>query len=173
MHSTGWANALAGASPSKACPSLATAPLYWWRGSALHVPATILIHGRDAKRGDQLAPVWEAELRRLDQIFSLCRPASAICLLNRDGGLRNPPPEMVELLSICANIHPLTDGFFDPSVQPVWNLYAHHFRRSPGSARGPDLDAQSRVRERIGFERVVVEAGRVELLGPGMALTLN
>lgn len=80
---------------------------------------------------------------------------------------------MVELLSICANIHPLTDGFFDPSVQPVWNLYAHHFRRSPGSARGPDLDAQSRVRERIGFERVVVEAGRVELLGPGMALTLN
>ncbi len=60
------------------------------------------------------------EAERLENIFSLYRPDSEIVRLNHTGALASPAPEMVELLGICRTCWQLSDGLFDPTVQPLW-----------------------------------------------------
>ena len=167
------ATGLTGLMSLRAGVASSNSSVYRWRGSVLRVPATILIQGADVARGERLAPLWEAELRRLERIFSLYRPELTLRTLNREGGLHAPPPELVELLSECRTVYRTTGGVFDPTVQPVWDLYLEHFRLNPDDSIGPDTEARARNRERVGFSRVKVETDRIEFLGVGMALTLN
>ena len=173
--------------------SAAGEPVYRWRGSALGVRASIALYGADAARGDRLRPGWEAELRRLDGIFSLYRGDSVLRRLNRDGGIDAPPPELVELLSLCGGLHRMTGGVFDPTVQPLWELYARRLGGWPDAAVGsgrtgpapacdaspaPMLPGPGRVeRERalraVGFRRVDMTPARIEFRRPGMGITLN
>ena len=168
-------------------------PVYRWRGSALGARASIVLYGADADRGRRLRPGWEAELRRLDGIFSLYRGDSALCRLNRDGGIDAPPLELVELLSLCRGLHRLTGGVFDPTVQPLWELYARRFAGRPDTAAGsarpdrpPACDAspapivpepgradRERVLRSVGLHRVDVTPARIEFRRPGMGITLN
>ncbi|GLI92758.1 hypothetical protein LMG27198_17500 [Methylocystis echinoides] len=78
-----------------------------------------------------------AEARRLEAVFSLCRPDSALCRLNRDATLEAPPADLLRLLSECREMHDLTSGAFDPTVQQLWNLYASHFSRADADPAGP------------------------------------
>lgn len=148
-------------------------PVYRWRGAALGARASIVLYGEDAARAAGLRPGWEAELRRLDGIFSLYRRGSALCRLNRDGGLDAPPPELVELLSVCRGLHRATGGVFDPTVQPLWELYARRFSRWPEAAGGPDRADREQVLEVIGLHRVEIAPARIEFGRPGMGITLN
>jgi len=167
-------SAAAGAAPALlAAVRSAPSPHYRWRGTALGARATIIIQGPDAGRAAALAPAWEAELRRLEDVFSLYREQSALRRLNRAGGLDAPPIELVDLLATCQAIHRATGGVFDPSVQPLWDLYATHFLRRPGTATGPDAESRARAGERVGFAHVHVAADRIEFGRAGMALTLN
>ena len=79
-------------------------------------------------------------------------PNSAICTLNRTGILVAPEADMVALLKAALLFSDLTDGAFDPTVQPLWQLYAEHFsseparsdRATPGEARGSVGEGGSR-----------------------------
>ena len=148
-------------------------PVYRWRGSALGVHARIVLYGADADRGSRLRPGWEAELRRLDGIFSLYRSGSALRRLNRDGVLDAPPLELVELLSVCRGLHRATGGVFDPTVQPLWELYARWFSRWPNAAGGPDRAEREQALDVVGFHRVEIAPARIELGRTGMGITLN
>ena len=167
--------------------------VYRWRGAALGVRASIALFGEDARRGADLRRGWEAELGRLDAIFSLYRHDSALRRLNREGGIDAPPLELVELLSLCRGLHRLTGGAFDPTVQPLWELHARQFPSPPESAgghgrgdheracdppaaapvAGPGLAARERALRRVGFERVVIEPARIEFERANMGITLN
>ena len=167
-------------------------PTYRWRGSALGARTSIVLYGADADRGSRLRPGWEAELRRLDGIFSLYRSDSVLCRLNRDGGVDAPPLELVELLSLCRGLHRITGGVFDPTVQPLWELHAGWFAGRPAAVAGrtgrtPACDAppppmqpgppgraeRERVLRSVGFRWVEVTPGRIEFRRPGMGITLN
>src|SRR3546814_9849588 len=67
----------------------------------------------------------------------------------------------------------LTDGAFDPSVQPLWQLYAGHFLQPDADPAGPDADALCRTLARIGYRAIYADAARIQLQRPGMAITLN
>jgi thiamine biosynthesis lipoprotein ApbE len=41
----------------------------------------------------------------------------------------NPAPEFVELLQTSLRYAELTGGMFDPTVQPLWELYANLLRK--------------------------------------------
>src|SRR4051812_31532329 len=72
---------------------------------------------------DALAAV-DADLQWVDRTFSRWRPDSELNQL-RDGrrGLRDCPPEIAEVLELCAHAHQLTDGWFSPgydgSIDPT------------------------------------------------------
>ncbi len=154
------AAATAGAAPGG--PSRA-AQLTRWQGIALGARVTITLAHPDAAR---ILARARAEINRLEDIFSLYRPDSALVRLNRDGQLADPPFELLECLGQCAAVHAATGGAFDPTVQPLWRLYAQHRGRPPQAAL-------SRALSRTGWQHVAYDGAGIRLARPGMALTLN
>lgn len=156
----GAAALAAGASASLAPPALQT-----WRGTAMGAGARITLAHTEA---DAVFARARAEIDRLENIFSLYRANSALSRLNRAGELTAPPFELLECLSLCARVHAASNGQFDPTVQPLWALYATS--HSAGSA--PTDSRIEATLARVGWARVRYDSGAIRLR-PGMALTLN
>lgn len=138
-----------------------------WRGVALGAPASITLAGLDEAAAAPIFAAVEADVARLENIFSLYLPDSELRRLNRDGALAAPSPEMLELLSLTSVIHAATGGAFDPTVQPLWRVYAE------AVGRAPDLEALEAARRAVGWRSVAIAAEAIHFRRPGMALTLN
>lgn len=150
-----------------------TAPTrHLWRGVALGADCEIQLYHPDALAADRLIAACVAEARRLEAVFSLYRPDSALCRLNRDATLEDPPADLLRLLSECQEMHDVTGGAFDPTVQPLWNLYASHFSRADADPAGPGPALTAASLSHVGWKKVAFDESRVSL-APSMALTLN
>ncbi len=96
-----------------------------WRGQALGAEASITLAHPDRRRADAVLLVCREEIRQLEQVFSLFRRQSAIVRLNRDGRLDDAPAALIELLGIAHHFSAISDGAFDITVQPLWQLFSH------------------------------------------------
>ncbi len=150
--------------PAASAP--AAVPLRRWDGVVLGAEASMILACPDAALADAVLARCLAEVARLEWIFSLYRDDSVLVRLNRDRSLDAPPPELVELLSVSASLWRATGGTFDPSVQPLWDLFA-------GSQAEPPAEALAAALRRVGFGAVEATPERIALGRPGMALTLN
>lgn len=148
-----------------ALPSIArAAPSAHWRGVALGAPASLRLEGLTNTQAAPIIAAVEAELERLENIYSLYRPQSQLSRLNREGVLSAPAPELLETMSLCSTLHAASDGAFDPTVQPVWQAFA--------SRSDPSLVAAAQ--NTVGWHRVYFDAENVRLPIPRIsALTLN
>lgn len=144
-----------------------------WQGVAMGAAANLTIHHEDRADALRLLANCVAELDRLERIFSLYRPDSALVRLNDQGQLAAPPLDLVSLLSIVDRVWEASDGAFDPTVQPLWDAYARHFRHPGADPAGPPPALLEALRPAIGWKKVKVLPEAVELTGAGMALTLN
>lgn len=153
-----------------ALPKLAAAaPVARWQGNALGAHAEIRLAGLTYAEAEPTFARVEKELDRLEGLFSLYRSESALVRLNRDGRLKEPAPEMLELLGLSQSIHDRTEGLFDPSVQPLFDLYA----RRAAEGRLPGRDELDAAQARVGFGAVEVSPDAIRFARPGMSLTLN
>lgn len=139
--------------------------LYRWQGTALGARATITLSHPAAERITESA---RAEIERLEQVFSLYRATSALSQLNATGRLDAPPFELLDCLSLAAAAHRATGGLFDPSVQPLWDLYA----RSYSAGHAPAEADIATARAYGTWADLRYDADAISLR-PGMALTLN
>ena len=144
-----------------------------WRGTALGAEASITLYHEDAGEARRLLRAAVAELRRLEGVFSLYREDSALSRLNREGRLAVPPLELVELLAAARAFAERTGGAFDPTVQPLWRLYARHFARPGADPAGPPAAAVEAARALVGWRDLRVESTGIALARRGMAVTLN
>lgn len=151
---------LAGATPGRTSS---------WRGRALGAPASLRLAGLTEAQAAPVFAAVEAELNRLENIFSLYRSSSALSRLNETGRLSAPPPELLEVLSLSDALHKATRGAFDPSVQPLFMVHAEALRRG----QSPEATALAGARARVGWESVQFDAQQVTLRHEGAALTLN
>ncbi len=147
--------------------------LHRWQGAALGADASLLINVPDAERARRLIALALAEIDRLEQIYSLYRPNSALTRLNEEGHLAGPPRELVSLLERAQQWGALTGGAFDVTVQPLWRLYQDHFSKPAADHLGPPETAVNAARELVDYRAVDVSAKRIALARPGMAVTLN
>lgn len=154
-------------------PGRASPLFHEWRGVALGADASLRIYHPDAAEAGRMIADALAEVRRLERVFSLYDEASALSRLNREGELADPPQELVELLATSARYARATGGAFDPTVQPLWALYAKHFGMADADPNGPPPAAIGSARAKWGYQRVTVDAGKVAFAQSGMALTLN
>lgn len=154
-------------------PVRATPQLRVWSGAALGCDATLQIHHPDPATADRLIASSLAEVERLERVISLYRPESALCRLNRDGVLDDPPLDLVRVLAESRYYGALTGGAFDVTVQPLWNLYSAHFSEPQASPDGPTADAVAKTVARVGQEALEVDPRRLRLTRPGMGVTLN
>lgn len=146
--------------------SLPSRSLVQWRGVALGAAATIAIRHENAT---SLLEQVRKEIARLEGIFSLYKEDSALSQLNRMGYLENPPLELVALLSMCDELHEITKGAFDPTVQPLWSLYARRYAAGNIPSKSEIITA----REAVGWQHVAFSTEMIKFLRSGSALTLN
>jgi FAD:protein FMN transferase len=134
-------------------------------GLALGAKVTLRLEHPDAPHLSALAM---AEIRRLEAVFSLYLPDSALVALNRTGHLPEPPFELLDCLAVAGAVHRASGGLFDPTVQPLWRAEAE------ACEAGRVLSERDRATARhlMGWGSLGV-APEAITLRPGMALTLN
>jgi len=125
-----------------------------------------------------------SEMSRVVDLLNRYDAASAIWALNDLGRIQGPPPELSTVLGAALRYHGVTLGAFDPTVQPLVDLFRE--RRSQGTGDGAlgqegtagnlPFPARAEVRELL----ELVDAGAVEIsprairLGKeGMGITLD
>lgn len=141
-----------------------------WNGIALGANAQLQIHHPDRVWARQLIERALTEVHRLENVFSLYLDDSALARLNRDGFLNDAPGDLLRLLQESHGYSHITGGAFDPSVQPLWTLYADAIRAGTG------LPAEGLLRQalrRVDYRAIEVDGRSIRLARPGMALTLN
>jgi thiamine biosynthesis lipoprotein len=136
-----------------------------WRGVALGAEADLRIVGMPRAHAQELISIARAEIERLEKQFSLYRQDSALVSLNENGLLRDPSPDMLELLSLAGFVHAASDGVFDPTIQPLWKVYAENRGEPSGELIESALG-------KIGWRKVEVSSSVVRLPDGG-GLTLN
>lgn len=137
-----------------------------WQGVALGAKAQLVLDHQNAKT---LIAEAVAEIQRMEDIFSLYKADSQLSQLNRHGVLDQPAFEFVELLSTCANLNAQTSGAFDPTIQPLWALYAKAF----DAGNGPSARDIQNIKRLTGWQNLVFDTNKIQFLVPDMAMTLN
>ena len=144
-----------------------------WRGVVLGADASLQVFHPDPNIADRLISAALNEVCRLERILSLYRSESSLARLNRNGRLEAPPPELVELLSISSYFSRITDGAFDVTVQPLWEVYAAHFSQVDPDPAGPSAAAIAAARARVGHDSVRFDPKVISFVKAKMKLTLN
>jgi thiamine biosynthesis lipoprotein len=80
---------------------------------------------------------------------------------------------MVTLLRASLSYAELTGSAFDPTVQPLWQLYQQHFAAERPDPAGPSSAQLADALAKVGHDGLRVAADRVVLLKRGAAITLN
>jgi len=167
--------ACAAAGPFSAVPALAAAApaVSVWKGTAMGALASMTLVHPDRAMAQTLIARCVDEIDRLESVFSLYRADSALSRLNAAGELHEPPHELVELLSTALDLARQSDGVFDPTVQPLYRLYADHFASPHAAAAGPSPQLLAVTLRSVDFSAVEMRADRIRFRRPGMAITLN
>lgn len=151
----------------------AQARLVTWEGTTLGAPSSIKLVAADEAKARAAIAAALNELERLEAVFSVYRADSVLSTLNRDGRVDNAPADFVALLAKSLDLARLSDGLYDPTIQPVWQTYFRHFTASNPDPDGParrDIDAALAL---VDWRNVRIDGATVAFAKPGMALTLN
>lgn len=138
--------------------SPATAHTHSWQGWAFGAEVSLQFRGPRAQAKAALAKARHL-IVQTEALFSLYDPNSALVALNTTGQLRAPDPAFHYLMQAADHAHTMTNGLFDPTVQPLW----------AAQASGAAMDDAFR---HVGWSRVRFDADHIQL-GQGQALTFN
>lgn len=146
-----------------------------WQGTALGAPASIQLYATDENQARSALRAASAELARLEAVLSLYRSDSALATLNRAGRLDNAPPDLIAVVERALELARISDGVYDPTIQPVWQLYYQHFLAERPDPAGPPAGVLAAALSRVNWRAVELDptARRIAFSRPGMALTLN
>ncbi len=139
------------------------------RSWALGSDVSMTILGAATARADRALDAAFAELETVERVMSLYRADSQLCRLNRDGVLDRPHPSLVEVLLAARETSRQSDGAFDVTVQPLWELFSSSSRRG----ELPTDEEISAARESVDWRAVEIGRDRIRLHAPVRAVTLN
>ena len=149
--------------------SVAPGQKHFRRAKALGTKVKFTVFHPKQKRANRAIDAALDKIEHVEQLMSLYRTDSQLSLLNRQGALRNPHPDLVTALKKSIELSRRTGGAFDVTVQPLWKLYARH-----ADLRTLPTEAEiGKVRQRMGWEYIRVEPEIIYFDRPGMQVTLN
>jgi thiamine biosynthesis lipoprotein len=112
-------------------------------------------------------------IARDEKVASYWDPESELSRLNRSAaeGPVEVSPALFELLTFAREAAAATEGYFDPTVAPIIELYGI----KGGTPRWPGDDELAAAMEAVGYEKVLLnpEKGTVAYAQPGMVLDLS
>lgn len=107
-------------------------------------------------------------IAELDRQLVVQRPGSRVAELNASGRLDRPGTHLLHLLEFAQSLADASGGAFDPTVQPLWELYSVCQR----NARAPSQSEVNAARRRIDWRAIEAGPRRIRL-APGTTITLN
>jgi thiamine biosynthesis lipoprotein len=108
------------------------------------------------------------EIERLIAIFSRHDPATPLSMLNQQGGLTGPPPELVDLLQRSFYFHRLSGRAFDITVKPLVDLI-----KEKAEHNGPSSAEIESVLALVDMNKVFVGTSHLTFRDAGMGITLD
>ena len=131
-----------------------------WHGVAMGADVSIDLGRASGRDGNAALAAAVDTIRRMEELFSIYDPQSALSRLNYHGRII-PEPEFLRLIQLVNVAHALTGGLFDPTVQSL--VMARLQGKTPTAAE----------RTRVGWNFVEFDANEIRYRTPGMAMTLN
>ncbi len=152
-----WANASSGS-------------LYEWSGRALGAETSIQLYSEDKDKADEVLKRSIEQIRHYERVFSLYDFNSQVSELNREGKVEGANAELIELIEFSKKISQQSNGAFDITIQPLWNLYQDHFKNNAES----DLSHKiSKVLKLVGSNNINVDGENVSFAKEKMAVSFN
>ena len=139
-----------------------------WKGIALGANANMTLFHKDISYGKDTLDICIKEIKRLENIFSLFIPDSSISKLNKKGNLKNPPKELVEVLSFSEKISTQTNGSFDITVQPLWLAHLKYFDKKDKLEK-----AIKKAKQLVSFKNIIINEKEISFKKKGVQITLN
>lgn len=138
----------------------------------------VIISGKSKAKdvGSRIDDVFD-HIRTFEKKFNDYDPESWISKVNASGGKPYPmDPDAYELLCLADSLHQLTDGAFDISVKPLYDLWGFSLVNSGVSdtlaLAPPDSLEILAILENIGFERIDYDQDRI-ILPKDMRITFG
>ena len=112
-----------------------------------------------------------AVFNAIDSTLSMFNPNSVISRINAGDDDVAPNPFVNTLLSCSQRINHQTDGYFDPSVAPLVNLWGFGKQKSDSL---PSDDAIARALQLVGIDKISIDnSGKVLKQHPDMVLDFS
>ncbi len=111
------------------------------------------------------------EIDRLTGLMSRFDNATAVALLNREGYLKDLPPEVAQVVDRSLQYHKVSRGAFDITVKPVVDLFKKSFEGE--AAKGPSEKALNEALQLVDAGNVTLTGRSVSFKKPGMGITLD
>ncbi|HVO03738.1 MAG TPA: FAD:protein FMN transferase [Candidatus Cybelea sp.] len=146
---------------------------YRWQGIVLGAMADLTLYADDRAEAGAALSASLAEAARLEAIFSLHQADSALNRLNREGRLDGAPFELLELMSQALELAARSGGRFEPTIQPLWKLYADHFARPEADPAGPSASEIAALASSVDYRGVRLDGDSIVFDRQGMQVTLN
>jgi len=111
------------------------------------------------------------EIDRLSRSMSRFDETTAVTLLNREGFLKDVPPEVGEVVKRALEYYRISNGAFDISVKPVVDLFKERF--SKGKKMPPTEGELREALRLVNASNIEFEGSSLRFKHPGMGITLD
>jgi len=144
------------------------------QGTSWHLKMVLAgVSSRPQELTAEIQAEVQALFNRVDERLSTWREDTDIARFNRQETTdwQAVPPEMIHLTGITRHIHDLSGGCYDPTVQPLSELWG--FARD--EQRVPEPAEIQEVLHHIGLDKLEIDAaqGRMRKLDPQLRLSLD
>jgi len=134
------------------------------------VVSMTLIHSSRDQAEEVMGLAFE-EIDRLTGLMNRFDQSSAVGHLNKEGQLRDLPPEVVYVIERSLYYNRLTEGAFDVTVKPVVDLFAE---KMGGEKKAiPTEKELTDLLRLIGSQKMELKGNSVSFKMPGMGITLD
>lgn len=154
------------------CAQSASPPGLRWQDITFNGLGTVMSIRAAHLSADALQHALQRARQVIEQVedeMSLFRPGSALSQLNRHGVLRKPPTQLLHVLELSQRVAQQSQGAFDVTVQPLWQLYA----QAQKEGRLPTVQQVAQAQRRVGWQRLDVTPTQITLHQSGMGVSLN
>lgn len=134
------------------------------------VVSMTLIHSSRDRAEEAMGRAFD-EIERLTGLMSRFDDATAVGLLNREGYLKDIPPEVAQVVARALEYHRLSRGTFDITVKPVVDLFKKTFEGKAHKA--PSEKALNQALQLVDARNVSLNGRAVSFKKPGMGITLD
>ncbi|UCB50723.1 MAG: FAD:protein FMN transferase [Deltaproteobacteria bacterium] len=129
-----------------------------------------LIHDSRDEAEEAMGQAFQ-EMDRLSALMNRYDESTAVGQLNREGYLKDIPPEVAEVVSRALYYHRISQGNFDITVKPIIDLFKE--KTGENEKALPTDKELRRALEFVGSNNIELKGSAIAFKKPGMGITLD